>query len=87
LKSSRGGAHDSLSGWDFMQAMLVIEIEQRKRTRLTPWMGFHAGNVSDRNQINNLLITYLLYAIFRHHSSIDSIIQFLPLFPLKLLVK
>jgi len=33
-----------------MQAMSVIEIEQRRRTQLTNWMGFHAGNVSDRNR-------------------------------------
>jgi len=46
-KSSRGGAHHSLPGWDFMQAMSEIAIEQRRRTPLTDWMGFHAGDVSD----------------------------------------
>src|SRR6202044_2983890 len=48
-KSSRGSAHNSLPGWDFMQGMSVIEIEQRKRTQLTSWMGVHTGNVSYRN--------------------------------------
>jgi len=47
LKLSTGGAHDSLAGWDFMQALSAIEIEHRRRTRLTTWMGFHAGIVSD----------------------------------------
>ena len=59
-----------------MQAMSVIEIEQR-RTRLTPWMGFHAGNVNDRNQINNLQITSCTQI-----SDITLLsIQFLPLLP------
>jgi len=56
-KSSRGGAHHSRSGWDFMQAMSVIEIEQRRRTPLTDWMGIHAGYFSTENQLYNLLIT------------------------------
>jgi len=30
--------------------MSVIEIEQSGHTRLTLWMGFHAGNVGDRNR-------------------------------------
>jgi len=41
---------DSPTGRDFMQAMSVIEIEPGKRTQLTSWMEFHAGNVSDRNR-------------------------------------
>jgi len=49
LKSSTGGAHDSLAGWDFMQALSAIEIEHRRHTRLTSWMGFHAGIVRDHN--------------------------------------
>jgi len=57
-----------------MQAMSVIEIEQRRRTQLTPWMGFH---VSDRNQIDNLLITCCT-----QFSDITLLsIQFLPLLP------
>src|SRR6266567_4055771 len=62
-KSSRGGAHDSLPGWDFMQAMSVIKIEQRRRTRLTAWMGFHAGNVSDQNQAEEAHTTHSLDGI------------------------
>ena len=48
-KSSRGGAHDSQAGWDFMQALSAMEIKQRRHTQLTPWMGFHAGIVSNGN--------------------------------------
>jgi len=62
-KSSRGGAHDSRSGWDFMQAMSAIEIEPRRRTRLTSWMGFHAGNVSDRNRAEEAHTTHFLDGI------------------------
>jgi len=47
LKSSTGDTHDSHSGWDFMQALSAIKIEHRRRTQLTPWMGFHPGIVSD----------------------------------------
>ena len=48
-KSSTGGAHNSLPGWDFMQAFSAIKIEHRRRTQLTAWMGFHADIVSDQN--------------------------------------
>jgi len=76
-KSSVRGAHGSLAGWDFMQAMSAIEIEQRKRTRLTTWMGFHAGNFSTENQLCNLVITSC-----RQYSEIDPLsIQPLPHFP------
>jgi len=76
-KSSRGGAHDSLPGWDFMQAMSVIEIEPRRRTRLTLWMGFHAGTFSTENQLWNFVITSC-----RPHLDIALLsIQPLPHFP------
>jgi hypothetical protein len=48
LKSSTTGAHNSLAGWDWMQAMLSIEIEHNRRSRLTRWMGFDAGNVNNQ---------------------------------------
>jgi len=31
-KSSRGAAHDSLPGWEFMQGMSAMEIKQRSCT-------------------------------------------------------
>ena len=49
-KSSRGRTHDSQTGWDFMQTMSAIKINQRRCTQLTAWTGFHAGNVSNQNQ-------------------------------------
>jgi len=64
-KSSRGGTHDSLAGWNLMQAISAIEIEQRRRTRLTTWMGFHAGNVSDRNRAEEAHTTHNLDGISR----------------------
>ena len=59
-KSSRGAAHDSQSGWEFMQAMSAIEIKQRSCTWLTGWMRVHAGNVSNRNQAEELHMTHCL---------------------------
>ena len=53
---------DSQTGWNFMQAMSVIEIKQRY-TRLTPWMGFHAGHVSDRYRAEEVHVTHLLNGI------------------------
>jgi hypothetical protein len=41
---------DSQAGWDFMQAMSVIDIDQRKCIQLTIWKGFHPGHVSDQNK-------------------------------------
>ena len=79
-KSPREGPHSSLPGWDFMQAMSAIKIEQRRPTQLTRWMGIHAGNVRVTNQLDNLLVTS-----YRHYSDIDLLlIQCLPLFPWKL---
>ena len=49
-KSSKGGAHNSLPGWDFMQAMSTIKIKQRRCTQLTIWMRFHTDNISNQNQ-------------------------------------
>jgi len=43
-----------------MQAMSEIEIEQRRRTPLTPWMGFYAGNVSNLNQAEQAHTTHSL---------------------------
>jgi len=66
-KSSTGGAHDSLPGWDFMQALSAIKIEHRRRTRLTAWMGFHAGVVSDLNQAQEAHTTHSLDGISCRH--------------------
>jgi len=66
-KSSTGGAHDSLSGWDLMQAMSAIEIEHRRCSRLTIWMGFDAGNVSNRNRAQEALATHSLDGIWCRH--------------------
>src|SRR6188768_429963 len=66
-KSSRRGAHDSLAGWDFMQALSAIEIEQTRRTQLTSWMGFHAGIVSDRNRADEAHTTHVLDGISCRH--------------------
>src|SRR5258708_7613458 len=57
-KSSRGAAQDSHSGWDFRQVMSAIEIKQRSCIGLTFWMGFQAGNVSNRNQAEKLHRTH-----------------------------
>jgi len=46
LKLSRGGACNSLAGWDWMQAKSAIEIKQRRCMQLTSWMGLDAGKVS-----------------------------------------
>ena len=54
---------NSHAGWDFMQAMSVIDIEQRRRTRLTSWMGFHAGHVSDRYRAEEAHTTHTLDGI------------------------
>ena len=76
-KSSRRGAHDSLPGWDFMQALSAIEIEQTRCIRLTNWMGFHASSFSIENQLCNLVITSC-----RQYSDIAPLlIQSLPHFP------
>jgi len=45
-----------------MQAMSVIEIKQR-HTPLTRWMGFHAGIVSNRNQVEEVPTTHSLDGI------------------------
>jgi len=62
-KSSRGGAHNSQAGWDFMQAMSAIKIKQRRCTQLTSWMWFHAGNVSNQNQAEEVHTTHILDVI------------------------
>jgi len=59
-KSSRGGAHNSRPRWNFMQAMSAIKIKQRRCTQLTCWMGFHAGNVSNQNQAEEVHTTHTL---------------------------
>jgi len=59
-KSSKGAAHNLLSGWDFMQAVSAIGIKQRSCTGLAFWVGFHAGSVSNRNQAKELHRTHFL---------------------------
>jgi len=66
-KSSRGGTHNSLPGWDFMQALLAMEIEQRRHTQLTSWMGFYAGIVSNGNRAKEAHITHKLDEISCRH--------------------
>ena len=46
-----------------MQAMSAIEIEPKRRSQLTPWMGFDAGNVSNRNRAQEALTTHILDGI------------------------
>ena len=57
--SSRAAAQHSLPGWDFMQAMSAIDIKQGSCTALTSWMGFHAGNISNENQVEEMHINSL----------------------------
>ena len=59
-KSSRGAAHDSLSWWEFMQAMSAMEIKQRSCTWLTVLIRVHSGNVSNGNQAEELPMTHFL---------------------------
>jgi len=54
---------DSRAGWNFMRAMSVIDIEQRKCIQLTNWQGFHPGRVSDRSQAEEAHTTHILYGI------------------------
>ena len=46
-----------------MQAMSAIEIEHRRPSQLTAWMGFDAGNVSNRNRAQEALTTHSLDGI------------------------
>ena len=46
-----------------MEAMSAIEIEHRRRSQLTAWMGFHAGSVSNRNKAQEVLTTHSLDGI------------------------
>ena len=62
-KSSKGGPHNSLPGWDLMQAISAIEIEHRRRSQLTAWMGFDAGNVSNLNRAQEAPTTHSLDGI------------------------
>jgi len=82
-KSSRGGAHDSHPGWDFIQALSAITIKQRRHTRLTSWMGFHVGIVSDHNRAEEAHMTHILDGIScRQYSDIVPLsIQTLPHIP------
>jgi hypothetical protein len=44
-----------------MQAMsVIVEFKQRRCTRLTRWMGFHAGHVSDRSRAEEVHTTHEL---------------------------
>jgi len=74
-KSSRGGAHHSQAGWVFIQGMSVIEIEQRRHTPLTRWMGFHPGKVSDQNQAEEAHTTHSLGWVFMQAMSAIEIEQ------------
>ena len=56
-------ALNSLAGWDSVQAMSAIEIEHRRCSQLTAWMGFDAGSVSNRNQAQEVLTTHSLDGI------------------------
>ena len=62
-KSSTGGAHNPLAGWDWVQAISAIEIEHRRCSQLTVWMGFDAGNISNRNRAQEALTTHCLDGI------------------------
>jgi len=64
LKWGTGGAHDSLPGWDLRQEMSAIEIEHRRCSRLTAWMRFDAGNVSNQNRAQEVLMTHVLDGIW-----------------------
>jgi len=66
-----------------MQAMSAIKTKQSRCTQLTSWMGFHAGNVSNQNQLCNLLIT----SCMQYLDLTFLLIQFIPFLPLKLLIK
>jgi hypothetical protein len=46
-----------------MQAMSAIEIEHRRPSQLTCWMGFDAGNVSNQNRAQEALTTHCLDGI------------------------
>ena len=46
-----------------MQAMSAIEIEHRRCSQLTGWMGFDAGNVGNRNRAQEALTTHILDGI------------------------
>ena len=46
-----------------MQAMSAIKIEHRRPSQLTYWMGFDAGNVSNRNRAQETLTTHWLDGI------------------------
>jgi len=66
-KSSTEGIHNSRTGWDFIHALSVIKIEHRRHTRLTNWMGFHAGIVSNQNQAQEAHTTHILDGISSRH--------------------
>jgi hypothetical protein len=46
-----------------MQAMSAIEIEHRRPTQLTCWMGFDAGSVSNQHRAQEVLTTHNLDGI------------------------
>ena len=62
-KSSTGGTHDLLPGWELMRAMLAIEIEHRRPSRLTRCKRFDVGNVSNRNRAQEALTAHILDGI------------------------
>ena len=43
--------------------MSALKTEHRRRTRLTSWTGFDAGNVSNRNRAQDALTTHILDGI------------------------
>jgi hypothetical protein len=46
-----------------MQAMSGIEIEHKRPSQLTLWMGFDAGNLSNQNPTQEVLTTHKLDGI------------------------
>ena len=58
---------EQLQTRECMKWMSVMKIEQTRRTRLTNWMGFHAGIVSDRNRADEAHTTHVLDGISCRH--------------------
>lgn len=58
--SSKATAHNLLSEQYLMQEILAKEIKKRSCTQLTIWVEFHIGNISNRNQVEELYMTHSL---------------------------
>ena len=59
-KPSKGTAHDSQAGWEFMQEMSAMETSTGAAHDSQAWMGVHPGNVSKGNQAQELHMTHIL---------------------------